>query len=97
MAKLIHGKLTDRPRSDWRGWITLAWVIFWGISYCNMALRARGQRVLDWFAPQQAGVSKVVRQPLPLTNPRSSIATVIGQDDRDRDRVWGASQSKARR
>ena len=47
---------------DWRGWIMLAWVAFWGVAYCNMAVRARGQRVLDWFKPHQARVSTACRR-----------------------------------
>jgi hypothetical protein len=70
-----------RCRVDWRGWITLAWVIFWGGVYCNMAVRARGQRVLDWFRPR----SQVL-----------NAATAIGQD-REPDRLSAASRSKAHR
>jgi hypothetical protein len=97
MAKFIRGELTERPRPDWRGWITLAWVIFWGISYCNMALRARGQRVLNWFTPQQAHMSKALVQPLQVKDQRPDIATVIGPGAPGGDRLSGASRSKARR
>jgi hypothetical protein len=71
-----------RCKVDWRGWITLAWVIFWGGMYCNMAVRARGQRVLDWFRPRQGQTAKA--------------ATVSGQD-REPDQLATASRSKARR
>ena len=45
MTRRVHGRspirmTSTRHRVDWRGWITLAWVIFWGGVYCNMA-RAR--------------------------------------------------------
>ena len=96
MAKFIRGELTERPRPDWRGWITLAWVIFWGISYCNMAVRARGQRVLDWFTPQQAHMSKRSSSRF-----RSRICdlTLLPRSDQasDGDRLSEASRSKARR
>jgi hypothetical protein len=87
MAKLIRGESTDRPRVDWRGWIILAWAIFWGVSYCNMALRARGRRVLDWVRPHQARVAK---------DRRASVATLIGPGARQGDRFSGASRSQAR-
>lgn len=67
---------------DWRGWVTLAWVIFWGGVYCNMAVRVRGQRVLDWFRPRQAQVSK--------------LATMSGQDRESEDRLAAPSGSTAR-
>ena len=34
------------------GWVVLAWVIYWGVCYGNMAVRARGQRVLFWFSAE---------------------------------------------
>ena len=47
----------DRCPLDWRGWITLAWVIFWAFSYCGMVVRARGGRVMNWFKPQASIVA----------------------------------------
>jgi hypothetical protein len=70
-----------RCKVDWKGWITLAWVIFWGGVYCNMAVRARGQRVLDWFRPRSQ---------------LSKAATAIEQDQGP-DRLSAASRSKAHR
>jgi hypothetical protein len=65
MMKLFSRGSRDRPRADWRGWVALAWVVFWGISYCNLAVRARGQRVLDWFKPHPTAVSRAVDPSLP--------------------------------
>ena len=42
----------DRCPLDWRAWITLAWVVFWGFSYCSTVVQARGGRVMSWFKPQ---------------------------------------------
>ena len=71
-----------RSQVDWKGWVTLAWVIFWGGVYCSMAVRARGQRVLDWFRPRQAQVSK--------------LATMSGQNQ-EPDRLAAPSGSTAHR
>jgi hypothetical protein len=37
------------PRIDWRGWIGLAWVLYWGWAYALMAIQARAPKVLDWM------------------------------------------------
>jgi hypothetical protein len=37
-----------RTRTDWRGWIALAWVVFWGWAYALMAIQARSPQVLAW-------------------------------------------------
>jgi hypothetical protein len=34
---------------DWRGWIALAWALWWGWAYCTMAVAARGPQVLEWI------------------------------------------------
>jgi hypothetical protein len=47
----------DRCPLDWRAWITLAWVVFWGFSYCSMVVQARGGRVMSWFKPQASIVA----------------------------------------
>jgi hypothetical protein len=44
----------DRCPLDWRCWITLAWVVFWGFSYCGMVVQARGGRVMEWFKPRES-------------------------------------------
>jgi hypothetical protein len=41
-------KIPGPWRVDWRGWITLAWVLWWGWAYAAMALHARGPQVLAW-------------------------------------------------
>lgn len=48
----------ELKRVDWRGWIAVAWVLFWGFSFCGMVVRARGDRIKDWFRPQQAIVTR---------------------------------------
>jgi len=42
-------KSPDRSRLDWRGWIALLWVMWWGWAYCVMAIEARSPQVLAWF------------------------------------------------
>jgi hypothetical protein len=42
-------KTPDRWRLDWRGWITLAWVLWWGWAYAVMAVQARGPQVMAWL------------------------------------------------
>jgi hypothetical protein len=42
-------KIRDQKWLDWRGWITLAWVLCCGWAYAVMAVKARGPLVLDWI------------------------------------------------
>jgi hypothetical protein len=37
-----------RTRVDWRGWIALAWVLWWAWSYGLMAVQARSPQVIAW-------------------------------------------------
>ena len=67
---------------DWRGWVTLAWVVFWGGMYCNTVVRARGQRVLDWFRPRGEQIAN---------------STTMSAQDREPDRLVAPSGSTARR
>jgi hypothetical protein len=41
--------IPDRWRLDWRGWIVLAWVLWWGWAYGVMAIHARAPQVLAWL------------------------------------------------
>jgi len=41
-------KLSDRWL-DWRGWVVLVWVLWWGWSYGLMVFHARGPQVLAWL------------------------------------------------
>jgi hypothetical protein len=62
IARLSHPPLSDgrpvagpdapqgsAPPTDWRGWIALAWVVFWGSAYAVTAIRARAPQLLHWF------------------------------------------------
>ena len=49
MQKRVGFKLPDRWRLDWRGWITVAWVLGWGWAYAVMAIHARGPQVMAWL------------------------------------------------
>jgi hypothetical protein len=40
---------SQRRQLDWRGWITLAWVLWWGWAYCQMAVAVKGPQVLQWL------------------------------------------------
>jgi hypothetical protein len=44
-------------RVDWRGWIALAWALFWAFGYCGMVFQARGQRIIDWFRRPAASLT----------------------------------------
>jgi hypothetical protein len=45
---LSRFKSSDRW-PDWRGWIALLWVLWWGWAYGVMAIQARGPLVLAWL------------------------------------------------
>ncbi len=46
-----------RTRIDWRGWLALAWVLFWGWAYTLMVIQARAPQVLTWFRELTVGRS----------------------------------------
>jgi hypothetical protein len=37
----------NRREVDWRGWIALAWVVWWGWAYCKMVVEVKGPQVLE--------------------------------------------------
>lgn len=37
-------------RVDWRGWIAVAWVVFWGSAYVLTVIQARAPQLLRWAA-----------------------------------------------
>jgi hypothetical protein len=43
-------KTADRRLVDWRGWIILAWVVWFGILYGKMVVEQRGDRFREWVA-----------------------------------------------
>ena len=68
-------------RVDWRGWIALAWALFWGVSYCGMVVQARGDRIRAWFSPPRRPIldDRKLIQDLAVFGPGS-----VGQPVRDR-------------
>ncbi len=38
-----------QARWDWRGWIALAWVLWWGWLYSLMVLETKFPQVLAWL------------------------------------------------
>ncbi len=45
------GPLTLSDRwLDWRGWIALVWVLWWGWCYGLMAFQARAPQVREWLS-----------------------------------------------
>jgi len=40
---------------DWRGWIALAWVLWWGWAYAVMAWQAKAPQVLAWLEAIKSG------------------------------------------
>jgi CHASE2 domain-containing sensor protein len=55
VEEILKAKLGRRSRPDWRGWITLVWVIVWGWAYGTMAFHARAPQVLAWLRSWTAG------------------------------------------
>ena len=62
VARICHDSLTDghpavgpgtpqaaASRTDWRGWLALAWVVLWGSAYAVMAIQARAPQVVQWL------------------------------------------------
>jgi hypothetical protein len=49
MPRPERPSIGHRARPDWRGWIALAWVVFWGWAYALMAIQARSPQVLEWI------------------------------------------------
>ncbi len=46
----------DNPKSmDWRGWVALAWVLWWGSAYAMMAWHAKAPQVLAWLETLNSG------------------------------------------
>jgi hypothetical protein len=43
---------TFRRASDWRAWLVLAWVAWFGWLYGKMVVEQRGGRIPLWFAPR---------------------------------------------
>jgi hypothetical protein len=43
-------KAAPVKRPDWRGWIGVAWVVFWGSAYALMAIQTRAPQILRWVA-----------------------------------------------
>jgi hypothetical protein len=55
VEEILKAELGRRSRPDWRGWITLVWVIVWGWAYGTMAIHARATQVLAWLRSWTAG------------------------------------------
>jgi hypothetical protein len=54
MPKSPGFKLSERMMQiDWRGWIALAWALWWGWAYALMVIEARSPLILSWL--QQIG------------------------------------------
>ena len=83
-------------RVDWRGWLCLAWAIYWVVSYGDMAVRARGQRVLDWFKRPSSSAAADPAKECSIQHQRRSPVNVTVPDDPQRDRLSAASRSQAR-
>jgi hypothetical protein len=49
MPKPPGFKLPERMQIDWRGWIALAWVLWWGWAYALMVFHARSPQILSWL------------------------------------------------
>ncbi len=39
-----------RPPFDWKGWVILAWVLWFGLSYGKMVLARRSDKISDLVA-----------------------------------------------
>jgi hypothetical protein len=80
MQEPTGSKPSARPAVDWRGWVALTWALCWGCAYCDMALKARGSRVVSWFQPPKTEIRP--RMPSP-DHALSPSITAIGPDDRN--------------
>jgi hypothetical protein len=38
-----------RRRTDWRGWLTLAWAVWFGLLYGQMVVAQRGGKLRAWI------------------------------------------------
>ncbi|AGA27239.1 hypothetical protein [Singulisphaera acidiphila] len=45
-SELDHPSALARP-FDWRGWLVLAWVLWFGLLYGKMVIESRGHRVRE--------------------------------------------------
>jgi hypothetical protein len=43
-----------RPALDWRGWLALAWVVWFGVQYAQMVVARRGDKVRAMLHPAAA-------------------------------------------
>jgi hypothetical protein len=68
-------------RMDWRGWIALAWAIYWGVNYCGMVVRARGDRIKDWFKPHQVISASAESKGIQGSHGRSSVPVAAAQQN----------------
>jgi hypothetical protein len=44
-------------RCDWKGWLALGWVLWWGSAYAVTVLEARAPQALVWLRSWAAGNS----------------------------------------
>jgi hypothetical protein len=42
-------------RYDWKGWLAVAWVLWWGAAYVVTVLEARAPQLLIWLRSWSAG------------------------------------------
>jgi hypothetical protein len=47
MPRSESGDGSALPGFDWRGWVVLAWVLWFGLLYGKMVVESRGQRVRE--------------------------------------------------
>jgi len=50
------------PAVDWRGWVALAWALFFGVLYARMVVERRGDE-LRATASAAAGLASGLRPP----------------------------------
>jgi hypothetical protein len=50
LFRRLAGRLRiTEPKWDWRGWIALVWVIWWGWLYSLMVIETKCPQVLIWL------------------------------------------------
>jgi hypothetical protein len=51
-VRFTHPTKQERRRwpFDWRGWIILAWVVWFGLLYGKMVIEQRGGKLKEWIA-----------------------------------------------
>ncbi len=51
---MLRTECVPKKSIDWRGWLTLAWVVWFGILYASMIVERRGAKMRAFVRPGNA-------------------------------------------